>query len=52
MLILLISLIAAKARLPSAPPATGASVNMRGAIYQEMPQRSLHQLHMLSSFDN
>src|SRR5262245_59504990 len=49
MSILSISIIAAKARLASAPPADSASINTRGVICQEMPQRSLHQPHALSS---
>jgi hypothetical protein len=39
-----VTIIAAKARLASAPPAAIASVDMRGVICQEIPQRSLHQL--------
>jgi hypothetical protein len=43
------SIIAAKTRLDSAPPADSASINTRGVICQEMPQRSLHQPHALSA---
>ncbi len=49
MSILPISIIASKARLASAPPAAIASVNTRGVICQEIPQRSLHQPQALSS---
>lgn len=38
---LAISIIAAKTRLASAPPAASASINTRGVICQDMPQRSL-----------
>jgi len=48
MSIFFIGIIAAKARLASAPPAASASVGARGVICQEMPQRSLHQPHALS----
>src|SRR5450432_2365655 len=47
MSILPISIIALKARLASAPLAAIASVNTRGVICQEIPQRSLHQPHAL-----
>ncbi len=43
------SIIAAKARLASAPPAVGASVKTRGVICLETPQRSFHQPHAHSS---
>jgi len=43
------SIIAAKTRLASAPLAASASINTRGEICQEIPQRSLHQPHALSS---
>jgi hypothetical protein len=49
MSILPMSIIGAKARLASAPPAAGASVNTRGVICQEIPQRSLHKPHAISS---
>jgi hypothetical protein len=45
----MISIIVLKARLASAPPAAMASVNTRGVICQEIPQRSLHQPQALSS---
>jgi len=48
MSIFFIGIIAAKARLASAPPAASASVSTRGVICQERPQRSLHQPHWLS----
>jgi hypothetical protein len=48
MSIFFIGIIAAKARLASAPPAASASVSARGVICQERPQRSLHQPHALS----
>ena len=44
-----IFIIASKARFPSAPPAPSASINTRGVICQEMPQRSLHHPHWLSA---
>src|SRR5688572_11971188 len=47
--ILLISIIAVKARLASLPPAAIASVRTRGVICQERPQRSWHQPHSLAS---
>src|SRR6187455_2561924 len=43
-----ISIIAAKARLASAPPAAIARVRARGVICQDNPQRSLHQPQALS----
>ena len=43
--IFFIGIIAAKARLASAPPAASASVSTRGVICHERPQRSLHQPH-------
>src|ERR1051325_7995077 len=49
MSILSMSIIAAKTRLASAPPAAIASVNTRGVICQEIPQRSLHQPHHFAS---
>ena len=48
MSIFFIGIIAAKARFASSPPAASASVNARGVICQERPQRSLHQPHWLS----
>src|SRR5690242_15349834 len=46
--IFFMDIIAAKERLASAPPAAIASVNVRGVICQERPQRSLHQPQALS----
>jgi hypothetical protein len=46
--IFFIDIIASNARLASAPPAASASVNVRGVICQERPQRSLHQPQSLS----
>src|SRR3954452_9573653 len=43
-----ISIIAAKARLASSPPAASASVSTRGVICQEIPHLSLHHPHWLS----
>jgi len=43
-----ISIIAAKARLASSPPAAMASIRTRGVICQEIPHRSLHQPQALS----
>ena len=48
MSIFFIGIIASKARFASPPPAASASVNTRGVICQERPQRSLHQPHWLS----
>src|SRR5206468_12990514 len=48
MSIFFIGIIASKARYASRPPAASASVNARGVICQERPQRSLHQPHWLS----
>ena len=42
-----IVIIAANARLASAPPAAMASVSARGVICHDRPQRSLHQPHSL-----
>jgi hypothetical protein len=44
-----ISIMAAKARRASSPPALRASISARGVICHEMPQRSLHQPQALSS---
>ena len=46
--IFLMSIIASKARLASAPPAAIASVRARGVICQERPHLSLHQPQALS----
>src|SRR6476660_5610111 len=46
--IFFIDIIASKARFASAPPAARASVNARGVICQDRPQRSLHHPHALS----
>jgi hypothetical protein len=46
--ILVIVIIASKARFASAPPAASALVSARGVICQERPHRSLHQPHSLS----
>src|SRR5437879_1123304 len=48
MSILFIVIIDSKARFASPPPAASASVNARGVICHERPQRSLHQPHWLS----
>ena len=46
--ILRMSIIAAKARLASSPPAAIASVSTRGVICHDTPHLSLHQPHALS----
>ena len=49
MSILLIGIIASKARLALSPPALRESVNTLGVICQDTPHLSLHQPHWLSS---
>jgi hypothetical protein len=49
MWLVVIVLIAWKARLARSPPPAVSSSSRLGVICQEKPQRSLHQPHMLSS---